>query len=93
MRALLALLIVCFFTLSGTASAQQCAPLPDFLRSVASNGFEPVVSAKDSDGDKIVIFLNAKNLEWIAVFLPQQAPVACLVSSGTEFKVTLTGGV
>jgi hypothetical protein len=87
--ALLALLLS-----AAPAAAQNCMPLADFARAAAMRGYEPVVQAKDSDGDKVIVALNAKTGEWVQGYIPASAPEAfCIMVSGTEFKVTLRGGI
>jgi hypothetical protein len=76
------------------AFAQNCMPLADFARAAAMRGYEPVVQAKDSDGDKVIVALNPKTGEWVQGYIPASAPEAfCIVVSGTEFKVTMSGGI
>ena len=87
--ALLALLLS-----AAPAAAQNCLPLADFARAAAMQGYEPVVQAKDSDGDKVVLAVKAQTGEWLQGYIPASAPeVFCILVSGTEFKVTLRGGI
>jgi hypothetical protein len=83
-----------FLLLAAPAAAQNCLPLADFARAAVMRGYEPVMQAKDSDGDKVILLLNAKTGEWVQGYVPASAPEAfCIVVSGTEFKVTLGGGI
>ena len=82
-----------FLLLAAPAAAQQCMPLSQFVAGVMDQGYEFAAQAKDGDGDSVSFLVHTKTKNWIAVFVPQQAPhLACLMATGTEWT-TSKGGV
>jgi len=85
--------VAAFLLLAAPAAAQQCMPLSQFVAGVMNQGYEFAAQAKDGDGDQVSFLVNAATKNWIAVFVPQQAPhLACLFATGTEWT-TIKGNI
>lgn len=87
------LAVAAFLLLAAPAAAQQRMPLSTFVVGVMEQGYEFAAQAKDGDGDTVSFMVHKQTRNWIAVFVPQQAPhLACLMATGTEWS-TSKGGV
>lgn len=94
MKKLFAVILALALLRAGPALAQQCIDGPTFKDGAKTAGYEPVWTAKDGDGDTLVMFVNGKTLNRIVVFVPRQAPdVVCSLGTGTEFKVLPNGSI